>query len=116
MSMKNSNDTIENRSRDLPVCSAVPQPLRYRVPPKVHYRIHNCPPPVSILSQPNPVHTATSLFHEDPFYIILPSTPGSPHWSLSLGFTHQNPVHASPLPHPRYMFRPSRFYHPHNIG
>jgi hypothetical protein len=30
--MKNSNDTIGNRSRDLPVCSAVPQPLRYRVP------------------------------------------------------------------------------------
>jgi hypothetical protein len=26
MSMKNSNDTIGNRSRDLPVCSAVPQP------------------------------------------------------------------------------------------
>jgi hypothetical protein len=32
MPMKNSNDTIGNRSRDLPVCSAVPQPLRYRVP------------------------------------------------------------------------------------
>jgi hypothetical protein len=30
--MKNSNDTIGNRSRDLPVCSAVPQPLRHRVP------------------------------------------------------------------------------------
>jgi hypothetical protein len=27
MSMKNSNDTIGNRSRDLPVCSAVPQTL-----------------------------------------------------------------------------------------
>jgi hypothetical protein len=32
MLMKNSNDTIGNRSRDLPVCSAVPQPLRHRVP------------------------------------------------------------------------------------
>jgi hypothetical protein len=30
MSMKNSNDTIGNRSRDLPVFSAVPQPLRHR--------------------------------------------------------------------------------------
>jgi hypothetical protein len=29
--MKNSNDTIGNRSRDLPVCSAVPQPLRLRL-------------------------------------------------------------------------------------
>jgi hypothetical protein len=27
VSMKNFNDTIGNRSRDLPVCSAVPQPL-----------------------------------------------------------------------------------------
>jgi hypothetical protein len=26
MSMKNSNDTIGNRIRDLPVCSTVPQP------------------------------------------------------------------------------------------
>jgi hypothetical protein len=33
LSMKNSNDTIGNRSRDLPVCSAVPQTLRHRVPP-----------------------------------------------------------------------------------
>jgi hypothetical protein len=31
MSMKNSSDTIGNRSRDLPVCSAVPQPLCHRV-------------------------------------------------------------------------------------
>jgi hypothetical protein len=29
--MKISNDTIGNRSHDLPVCSAVPQPLRHRV-------------------------------------------------------------------------------------
>ena len=26
MSMKNSNDTTENRTRDLPSCGAVPQP------------------------------------------------------------------------------------------
>jgi hypothetical protein len=32
MSMKISNDTIGNRPCALPVCSAVPQPLRYRVP------------------------------------------------------------------------------------
>jgi hypothetical protein len=29
---------------------------------KVHFRIQNCAPPVSILSQPNPVHTPTSRF------------------------------------------------------
>jgi hypothetical protein len=32
MSMKIFSDTIGNLSRDLPVCSAVPQPLRHRVP------------------------------------------------------------------------------------
>jgi hypothetical protein len=32
MTMKNYNDTIGNRYRNLPVCSAVPQPLRHRVP------------------------------------------------------------------------------------
>jgi hypothetical protein len=32
MSMKNSNYTIGNRSRDLPVCRAVPQPMCHRVP------------------------------------------------------------------------------------
>jgi hypothetical protein len=31
MSIKNSNDTMGNRSRDIPICSAVPQPLRQRV-------------------------------------------------------------------------------------
>jgi hypothetical protein len=34
---------------------------------------------------------------------ILPSMPGSPKWSLSLMFPHQNPVYASPLPHTCYM-------------
>jgi hypothetical protein len=33
MSMKKSNDTIGNLSRDLPVCSAVPKPLRHRMSP-----------------------------------------------------------------------------------
>ena len=45
--------------------------------------------------------------------------PGSPKWSLSIRFPHQNPVYASPLPHSRYMRRPShssRFYHPNNTG
>jgi hypothetical protein len=32
--MKNSNDTIGNRSRDLPASSAVPKTVRYRVPRK----------------------------------------------------------------------------------
>ena len=38
MSMKNSNDTIGNRTRDLPACSAVPQPT---APPRTPlYTVH----------------------------------------------------------------------------
>jgi hypothetical protein len=34
MSMKNCNDTIGNRTRDLPACSAVPQPT---APPRTPF-------------------------------------------------------------------------------
>ena len=76
-------------------------------------------PPVPNLSQLDPVHTPTSYFLKIQLNIILPSTPGSPKWSLSLSSPHQNPVYASPLPHTRYMPRSShssRFYHPNNSG
>jgi len=51
--------------------------------------------------------------------IIVPSTPGSSKWSLSLRFPHQYPVYISTFPHMRYMPRPShysRFYNAKSIG
>jgi hypothetical protein len=85
--------------------------------PKVHCRIHKCPPPGPLLSQLNPTITSTLL--KINLNIILPSMPGSPKWSLSLRFPHQNPVYASSLLCTHYIPCPSHssiFYNPNNIG
>jgi len=82
--------------------------------PTVHYRSHKCSPTVPILGQFDPVHTPISHFN-----IIVPSTSGSPKWSLSLRSPHQNPVFVSTLPHTSYMPYPShssRYDHPNKIG
>ena len=62
--------------------------------PKVHYRTHKRPSPVSILGQPNPLYIPTSRFLEIHPNIIHPSTPRSPQWSPSLRFTQQDPIHS----------------------
>ena len=67
--------------------------------PKVHYRTHKRPPPVSILGQPNPVRIPTSNLLQIHPNIIHPSTLRSPQWSPSLRFPHQDPIHplSSPI-------------------
>ena len=81
--------------------------------PKVHYRTHKRPPPLSILGLPYPVHIPTSHLLEIHPNIIHPSTPRSPQWSLSLRFLHQDPIHPPLLTHMPHMPNPShssRFY------
>jgi len=64
--------------------------LRNSRNPKVHYRTHKRPSPVSIPGQPNPVHKPTSNLLEIHPNIIHPSMPRSPQWSPSLRFPHQD--------------------------
>ena len=73
--------------------------LRISRNPKVHYRTHKRPPPVSILGQPNPIHTPTSHLLEVQPNIIHTSTPRSPQWSPSLRFPQQELIHplSSPI-------------------
>ena len=80
--------------------------------PKVHFRTHKRPPPVSILGQPYPVHIPTSHLLEICPNIIHPFTPRSPQWSPSLPFPQQDPIHP-PIPtHTRHMSNPS---HPSTV-
>ena len=80
--------------------------------PKVHHRTHKRPPPVSILGQPNSVHMPTFHLLKIHPNIIHPSTPRSPHWSLSLRFPHQDRIHSPLLTHTRPMPSPYEEYTP----
>jgi len=69
-------------------------PLIFRNP-KVHFRIHNGPPPVPILNQANPVRATPSHF--------LSSTLRSYKWTISLRIHHQNPELTSLLSQTCYL-------------
>ena len=58
--------------------------------PIVYYRIYKHPPTLPILGQRNSVHASQSLFLKVHFSIILPSTPRSSNWSLSIRSYNEN--------------------------
>ena len=76
-----------------------------------------CPPHVPVLSQINPVHVPPPHFLKIHLN-ILPATPRSFKWSLSLRFHYHNPLYTSTLPRKCYRLLPShssRYVHPKNI-
>jgi len=86
---------------------------------KVNFSNQNCLPPVPILSQIDLVYVVISHLLKMHLTVVLPSTPVSLKWSLSLRFSHKNPVYTCTLPHKCYMPRPphsSRFDHRNYIG
>ena len=81
-----THSTVQSPSLEANWFSASQEIPRISQNPKVHYRTHKRPPPVSILDQPNPVHIPTSHLLEIHLNIIHPSRPRSPHWFLPCGF------------------------------
>ena len=61
-----THSTVQSPSSEANWFAASQEIPRISRNPKVHYRTHKRPPPVSILGQPNPVHIPASHLTGDP--------------------------------------------------
>jgi hypothetical protein len=75
--------------------------------PKVRYLIHKCPPPVSILSQPNPVHTPHPTSWRSILILLCHLHLGLPSGLFPSGFTTKTLY--TPLYSPIYVTCPTHF-------
>jgi hypothetical protein len=83
--MKNFNDTIGNRSHDLPVCGAVPQPLRHCVPPHCkHYQPKICSSRTIKTFAPSLAHPLLNFFNSAINYLIPPPLYKKTEWPIIL--------------------------------
>ena len=78
--------------------------------PNSYYIIYKGPPFVPVLIQINPVHSLPTYSIKIRSNIIFLSAPGIPQWSLSLRYSHQNPLSTSPFPHTCHVPNPSNSY------
>jgi hypothetical protein len=78
-------------------------PLSHFINPKVHYRIHNSPPRVPILSQIKPVHDMSKNYLRS---LLIVSSQCFPIGLFSFRFPNQNAAD-SPLPCECHRHRPS---------
>jgi hypothetical protein len=92
-----SNITIKRNYPSEANRSSVSQEAHHNLwNPRVHYRVHNSPPPVHILNQANPFHA--SSYHSFTIHCnIRPSVSRSSQWSLSSSF----PTKWKPFPRTR---------------
>jgi len=87
----NVKNNVTKRTRN-EVCDLLGHSAAY-----IGYSLETFRDNLSVLSQLDPGRTPTYHFLKIHLNIVLPSTPGSSRWDISVMFSHQIPVYADRL-------------------